>query len=773
MNGMRSQIKNNKYSVLVRQYLQEHMAQYDNQLAQNVNKLIDMVRLTLSCTDEQGLMYVINRFDIDIDVYDKEYWPIVKRCVPEVLKAGTKLAKDAKEIDFTDMIWLPSSQALNLTPKQYDFVLVDEAQDLSPAQRELVLKARRNTGRFIAVGDRSQAIYGFAGASLRSIDEIIEATNAIEMPLSICYRCPKSVIAEANKIYKGTEAAPDAPEGLVENLENSKVGDMVGAGDLILCRLTAPLVSKCLELLREGKRANVRGKDLGSQFTNLITAMEKKYKQHMHIDTIVEVAHEYERWQVELLSINLEENEMKIASLQDKIDTLVALYEAYKARNNGSSTLDGFKQYIERFFAEDKEAQIILSTGHRAKGLEYKRVFILGWDKLPHPKARTAEQLIQEHNLMYVMVTRAQEALYLCMDYVPVAPEPIILSPFMAELFEDEESEELPTFPVYAESLALTATEIAPIALENALEAPVLQETVEYIAEVVEAVEPSESVVALPTREIVGSKGGYKRNRNRVSRHIKVSPEIDALLRNDVKRDVDTSELVERLLRQHYGVTPESPEPEPTKSDKEIQGLPEYPTETIDFAQFAQEVFGMPESHPIIETLRKSQQEQDAIRQTPYQYRIMPVQEVPKPLEDVKEPEEESENALILQQEERVIRQFYTCLSKFCKHHWTADYRIDKHGSLYRLDNAGKRITSYEDSHQCPKCGNSSRWIKVDSMKAQYSEVHKCDDRCRFAKGSECTCSCAGYGHGTGYMIGTPLLVSKEGNGQATTLLEV
>ena len=97
------------------------------------------------------------------------------------------------------MIWLPLM--LNLPLDQYDYVCVDEAQDLSPTQLALAIKAWNGTGTFIAVGDRHQSIYAFAGASSRSIDEIIEKINAVEMDLPICYRCPRLVVEEAANIY--------------------------------------------------------------------------------------------------------------------------------------------------------------------------------------------------------------------------------------------------------------------------------------------------------------------------------------------------------------------------------------------------------------------------------------------------------------------------------------------------------------------------------------------------------------------------------------------
>ena len=58
-----------------------------------------------------------------------------------------------------------------------NFVFIDECQDLNACQRSLMLKAvKPNGGRFIAVGDPAQAIYGFAGADSDS-DAPTDDTN--------------------------------------------------------------------------------------------------------------------------------------------------------------------------------------------------------------------------------------------------------------------------------------------------------------------------------------------------------------------------------------------------------------------------------------------------------------------------------------------------------------------------------------------------------------------------------------------------------------------
>lgn len=408
--------KGTKYLNLCRQYL-EAEGIHNNNTARHLSKLIDMVRLTLSDTDETSLFSLCSRFEIELPE-DEEAWPVTVEAVPVILKRGVEMCKQQKVIDYIDMIYLP--HALKLQPRKYDYVLVDEAQDLSPAQRELVLKARKANGAFIAVGDRNQSIYGFCGASLRSIDEIIEATNAKELPLSICYRCPKPVVELAATIYEGIEAARPQKDGeFVETIENAKVDSLIQAGDLILCRMTAPLVEKCLELLRAGKRANVRGKDLGTTFTSLLEKVQKFAKRGFDFANLETHVHNYEARQIEILTASgLDENESKIDSLKDKTETLLALYEAYLDRDG--KDVDGFLGYIKSFFAEDKDAQIILSTGHRAKGLEYPRVFILQSDK--PLKAKTPEAMTQELNVRYVMYTRAQKELWLVVERAK-APE--------------------------------------------------------------------------------------------------------------------------------------------------------------------------------------------------------------------------------------------------------------------------------------------------------------------------------------------------------------
>ena len=192
-----------------------------------------------------------------------------RKCLIE----GLKQANRGKCFDFTDQVWLPTTWELSKRPwfKPYEFVLVDECQDLNATQLELVKMLAGRSGRILAVGDPRQAIMGFAGADNRSYQKIVDRLGAAELPLSICYRCPTShlELVSANFPQIPIEAPIDAEEGKIEQIAESDLWSekpcALKIGDMVLCRKTAPLVNLCIKLISRGIAATVKGKAIGEQ----------------------------------------------------------------------------------------------------------------------------------------------------------------------------------------------------------------------------------------------------------------------------------------------------------------------------------------------------------------------------------------------------------------------------------------------------------------------------------------------------------------------------
>jgi len=242
------------------------------------------------------------------------------------------------------------------------------------------------------------AIYAFAGADSESVQNIIESFAATLLPLSICYRCPRAVIREAQKIVPDIEAADGAEEGIVRAVDGDEFDGSAQDGDWVLCRTTAPLVSNALKFLREGRKATVHGRDIGANLTKLAERIA-----HLHpSESFTSSVAAWDAVEQERLT-KRRANAQAVANHEDRVATLVTL-------STGGDTLDSFKAAVKSLFSDDVKG-VTFATIHRSKGLEVDRVFILRPDLLPHPAAEQEWQIVQESNLRYVAITRAKREL--------------------------------------------------------------------------------------------------------------------------------------------------------------------------------------------------------------------------------------------------------------------------------------------------------------------------------------------------------------------------
>jgi DNA helicase II / ATP-dependent DNA helicase PcrA len=290
-------------------------------------------------------------------------------------------------IDYDDQIWLPL--VLDLKQRQFDRVFVDETQDLNAAQIALVLRAVKPGGRIMAVGDPRQAIYAFRGADARAFENVVGRLNATVLPLSVCYRCCKAVVREAQLVVPEIQAAPDAEEGEVRSVEYAEMRKAVQPGDFVLSRTNAPLVSLCMALLAEGRPAIIQGRDVGAQLAGLV----RKSKA-----ADVEALRDYiEAWMQKECARLIKKNR-DTQMVEDKAACILAISE-------GAASVADVLARIEALFVNTNDAsRIVLSSTHKAKGLERDRVWLLGNTYRRRPG-------VEEDNLWYVAVTRARKLL--------------------------------------------------------------------------------------------------------------------------------------------------------------------------------------------------------------------------------------------------------------------------------------------------------------------------------------------------------------------------
>ena len=358
-----------------------------------VIKLVSLCKANLLEPTPVNLDYIVDRWDVDVPEEERSsiYW------LAQV--AYDDSLSQRQTIDYDDMIHFCATGVVGC--QKFDILFVDEAQDLCKSQIEMALRSIKANGRIIAVGDRWQSIYSFRGADSEAIPNIIEATKATTLPLSICYRCPSSHVALAQQLVPQIEAREDAPEGIIENLDRWKLTEHVKPDDLVICRCNAPLVRPAMHLISNSIKAIILGRDIGQGLMALLRKVQKQSHTWDLLDTILALGRYVDQEAAKLYAAG---KGMKAQSLQDRADTIEALAE-------DCNSFSDLAAKTAQVFSDDQQG-VTFSTVHRAKGTEAARVSILAPELMPHPKASKPWEVQQERNIKYVALTRAKEELY-------------------------------------------------------------------------------------------------------------------------------------------------------------------------------------------------------------------------------------------------------------------------------------------------------------------------------------------------------------------------
>lgn len=326
-------------------------------------------------------------------------WTLDRVC-DAAAKAMAIGAKDFTSMDYADMIFWPLVN--NWVFPRFDLTVVDEAQDMTRAQLELALRATYEAGHVAVVGDDRQAIYAFRGADSGSLDRLKSELQATEMGLTVTYRCGSKIVAMAQALVPDYQAAEGAHEGHISDTSVDRMLANVQAGDFILSRTNAPLAGLCLSLIRDGKRAYIRGREIGQG----IVAVVRK----LRIKDMAELTSKLDAWtEREIARVSKGKDQDKATAQADLIRDKAAVITTLA---DGCTSVGELIARIESMFetpkAGEPETRVMLSTVHKAKGLEATSVYLM--EKTFKRKGG------EEDNIRYVAITRAKVNLYLVQD---------------------------------------------------------------------------------------------------------------------------------------------------------------------------------------------------------------------------------------------------------------------------------------------------------------------------------------------------------------------
>ena len=340
---------------------------------------------------------LIDSYSIDIGAASRDTF------ISNVMAVLSDVKNQTNVVDFDDMVWFPVVH--NMTGWQFDRVFVDETQDLTANQIELALMMCKPNGRITCVGDDRQAIYAFRGADSNAVTNIIQRLAAKVMKLTVCYRCASSIVALAQTVVPDFEPSPSAIEGKVTHgVTPDTMMKNAGPGDFILSRANAPLVSLCWAFIREGRPATIQGRDFATALTSMIKKARKAKVMIGDTSTPVTTVDHFLAWLEDWETV---ESQRLVAKKRDD-SAITDKAECLRALCEGTRSLDEVVAKAEQIFgeADNDAARIVLSSTHKAKGLERDRVWVLADTYRKRPG-------IEEDNLYYVAVTRAKCELYL------------------------------------------------------------------------------------------------------------------------------------------------------------------------------------------------------------------------------------------------------------------------------------------------------------------------------------------------------------------------
>lgn len=250
-------------------------------------------------------------------------------------------------------------------------------------------------------------INGFAGSNPEAFEYLQNYPNTQVFELPITYRCPTSVVDMAKEYVGNIQAREDAPDGEIRY--DCKIKDLKD-GDMVLARTKAPLLKLYTKLLRKKVQCYIKGSDIGLNLIKMLGNIDKEeLNQDLTKDGVfVRLFDNLFTERNKLMrNYGLSKDDATLTSnimeRYDSINSLLTLSERLTTKTK-------LIKNIENIFKEENNG-IILSTIHKAKGLEADNVYILCRSSMPSKLAHSDWERQQEENLIYVAITRPKQIL--------------------------------------------------------------------------------------------------------------------------------------------------------------------------------------------------------------------------------------------------------------------------------------------------------------------------------------------------------------------------
>jgi len=324
------------------------------------------------------------------------------RCqVPAYLSQYNEFLREKRSRDFSDMLievnnLLKEDKWLKMFRGQYDYIFVDEYQDTSTIQLQILLSL--NAKYYYLIGDRNQSIFGFSGTNCKKIEDMLKGRReTIEKTLTVNFRSDKNIIINSNR-FSSLKAEPNSKEdGFVQKY--------------IMFQIEAP------------KGENGEKKNL-----DLVTVLNT----YSEVAVLVRTNSAIKHLEFELLKLKYPMRYFNYITNSDFVE-----YKKGNVHVNLQERLNRLKPHfndsemaIFTFIEENKTSKKLITSIHKSKGREFDYCVVvnsidpelikeIGLNKVLSPKQLfrltfdpNEEENVEPRNIHYVAVSRARHGLF-------------------------------------------------------------------------------------------------------------------------------------------------------------------------------------------------------------------------------------------------------------------------------------------------------------------------------------------------------------------------
>jgi DNA helicase-2/ATP-dependent DNA helicase PcrA len=359
-----------------------------------------------------------------------------------------RLKDERRQLDFEDvllamagMIEAEPSVALQVR-EQYRFFVVDEYQDVSPLQHDLLALWLGDRRDLCVVGDASQTIYSFAGArSDYLLDFPKHYPDATVVRLEQNYRSTAPIITAANQLMRGRSgalslraSAPPTrgpaqaaqPEPVVREFA-SDIAEARGVAQQVLELVDAGTRPEDIAVLY---RVNVQAAALETALGEVgVSYQIRGSKRFFDLPEVKQAVMSLRAASVSIggepLFKSVSDVLRSLGWSQSPPEARGAVRDRWESLNAIMGLVDQaapgttFRQFTDELMErqagqhEPTVSAVTLATLHSAKGLEWDCVFLVGLSEglVPISYATRFEQVDEERRLLYVGITRARRRL--------------------------------------------------------------------------------------------------------------------------------------------------------------------------------------------------------------------------------------------------------------------------------------------------------------------------------------------------------------------------